>query len=138
MSNISACSDAQLHIPAETQHAFTLKDHDWGYDRFVHQQSLAALEGFVVNDTLIFEVHIRLNPSEREETGHMGLRGKGANRYMNSLLQTLFHLNHFRKVRPVHLSAISQLLGACGPSSRLHHACLTRFVSQHLVTSRLW
>ena len=35
----------------------------------------------------------------RKETGYVGLKNQGATCYMNSLLQTLYNINQFRKVR---------------------------------------
>ncbi|KAK9841636.1 hypothetical protein WJX74_009141 [Apatococcus lobatus] len=87
----------------ETQHAFTLKENDWGFNQYIPQRQLTPAEGFVVNDTLIVEVIIRLerfesfNYDSKKETGHVGLKNQGATCYMNSLLQTLYNLNHFRK-----------------------------------------
>jgi ubiquitin C-terminal hydrolase len=33
----------------------------------------------------------------KKETGHVGLKNQGATCYMNSLLQTFFHIPYFRK-----------------------------------------
>jgi len=95
---------AHVHLPADTSHAFTLKENDWGFNQYMPQRQLTASEGFVVNDTLVLEVLIRLdrfesfNYNSKKETGHVGLKNQGATCYMNSLLQTLYNLNHFRKV----------------------------------------
>ena len=48
------------------------------------------------------EITVRKDPSSpsydaRKETGHVGLKNQGATCYMNSLLQTLYHINALRK-----------------------------------------
>jgi hypothetical protein len=51
------------------------------------------------------QVNIKVQPDEkftydsRKETGCVGLKNQGATCYMNSLLQYLYHLPYFRKVR---------------------------------------
>ena len=35
----------------------------------------------------------------KARTGYVGLKNQGATCYLNSWLQTLFHINYFRKVR---------------------------------------
>jgi len=37
----------------------------------------------------------------KARTGYVGLKNQGATCYLNSWLQTLFHINYFRKVPPV-------------------------------------
>ena len=34
----------------------------------------------------------------KKETGYIGFKNQGATCYMNSLLQTLYHIPYFRKV----------------------------------------
>ena len=89
---------------ADTTHMFTMKENDWGFNQFMLRNQLMTQEGFCVNDTIVVEVMIRLDRFEsfyynsKKETGHVGLKNQGATCYMNSLLQTLYNLNHFRKV----------------------------------------
>lgn len=51
------------------------------------------------------QVHVQVSPpldkfgyDSKKETGFVGLKNQGATCYMNSLLQTLYNINLFRKV----------------------------------------
>ena len=44
----------------------------------------------------------------RKETGYVGLKNQGATCYMNSLLQYLYNIPYFRKVRGGHGSGFSR------------------------------
>ena len=64
--------------------------------------------GYLVNDTLIVEAEVLVRRivdywtyDSKKETGYVGLKNQGATCYMNSLLQTLYHVPYFRKVRTV-------------------------------------
>ena len=61
--------------------------------------------GYLVNDTLIVEAEVLVRRvvdywtyDSKKETGFVGLKNQGATCYMNSLLQTLYHIPYFRKV----------------------------------------
>lgn len=63
-------------------------------------------KGFLVNDTCIIEADVAVRKvtdfwtyDSKKETGYVGLKNQGATCYMNSLLQFLFHIPYFRKVR---------------------------------------
>ena len=60
-------------------------------------------KGFLVNDSVIIEaeVHVKMDYwayDSKKETGFVGLKNQGATCYMNSLLQTLYHIPYFRRV----------------------------------------
>jgi ubiquitin carboxyl-terminal hydrolase 7 len=70
--------------------------------------------GYLVNDTLIIEAEVLVrkivdywNYDSKKETGYVGLKNQGATCYMNSLLQTLYHIPYFRKVRTVILFCLN-------------------------------
>ena len=61
--------------------------------------------GYVVNDTCFVEAEVAVRRiidywtyDSKKETGYVGLKNQGATCYMNSLLQTLYHIPYFRKV----------------------------------------
>lgn len=64
-----------------------------------------AGKGYLVNDACIIEAHVAVrrivdywSHDSKKETGYVGLKNQGATCYMNSLLQTLYHIPYFRKV----------------------------------------
>lgn len=89
----------------ETHHIFTENANDWGFTAFCSVPEIEdPTRGFIVDDTLKIKVEITVtHPDEgpaynsRETTGYVGLRNQGATCYMNSLLQTLYSVNAFRK-----------------------------------------
>lgn len=61
--------------------------------------------GYLVNDTVVVEAEVAVRKvldywsyDSKKETGYVGLKNQGATCYMNSLLQTLYHIPYFRKV----------------------------------------
>lgn len=63
------------------------------------------------------EVEVRVpedfSYDSRKETGYVGLKNQGATCYMNSLLQTLYNINQFRKVG--HGGGQATASGLCRP-----------------------
>ncbi|EFJ18164.1 hypothetical protein SELMODRAFT_113245, partial [Selaginella moellendorffii] len=97
--------DPKLSIRKDTQHHFNAKESDWGFTSFMPLHDLYDPgRGYLVNDTLILEADVNVRKmidsfsyDSKKETGFVGLKNQGATCYMNSLLQTLYHLPFFRK-----------------------------------------
>ncbi|XP_004498059.1 ubiquitin C-terminal hydrolase 12-like isoform X2 [Cicer arietinum] len=92
-------------IRKETQHQFHARESDWGFTNFMPLSELYdASRGYVVNDRCILEADVNVRKDldywahdSKKETGCVGLKNQGATCYMNSLLQTLYHIPYFRK-----------------------------------------
>lgn len=95
---------------AETQHQFNARESDWGFTSFMHLSELYnPSRGYLVNDTCVVEADVEVrrivdywSHDSKKETGYVGLKNQGATCYMNSLLQTLYHIPYFRKVANIH------------------------------------
>ncbi|KAF2921553.1 ubiquitin C-terminal hydrolase 12 isoform X1 [Oryza sativa Japonica Group] len=99
----------QMHnkftIRKETQHQFSARESDWGFTSFMPLGDLYnPSRGYLVNDTCIVEAEVAVckvvdywSYDSKKETGYVGLKNQGATCYMNSLLQTLYHIPYFRK-----------------------------------------
>ncbi|CAL1374042.1 unnamed protein product [Linum trigynum] len=99
----------QIHqkgsVRKETQHQFNARESDWGFTSFMPLGELYDPgRGYLVNDTCIVEADVAVRKimdywshDSKKETGYVGLKNQGATCYMNSLLQTLYHIPYFRK-----------------------------------------
>ncbi|XP_052200114.1 ubiquitin C-terminal hydrolase 12-like isoform X1 [Diospyros lotus] len=95
----------KLTIRKETQHQFNARESDWGFTSFMPLSELYdPTRGFLVNDTCVVEADVAVRRvidywtyDSKKETGYVGLKNQGATCYMNSLLQTLYHIPYFRK-----------------------------------------
>ncbi|OAY39147.1 ubiquitin C-terminal hydrolase 12 isoform X2 [Manihot esculenta] len=99
----------QIHkkfsIRKDTQHQFNARESDWGFTSFMPLGDLYDPgRGYLVNDTCIVEADVAIrriidywSHDSKKETGYVGLKNQGATCYMNSLLQTLYHIPYFRK-----------------------------------------
>ncbi|GAU14501.1 hypothetical protein TSUD_250430 [Trifolium subterraneum] len=99
----------QIHnkytVRKDTQHQFNARESDWGFTSFMPLGELYdPSRGYLMNDTLIIEAEVLVRRiidywtyDSKKETGYVGLKNQGATCYMNSLLQTLYHIPYFRK-----------------------------------------
>lgn len=89
----------------DARHTFTAEANDWGFTSFAPLHTLLdPSNGYYVDDSVIIKVDVTVGiyddpfpMDSRKETGFVGLRNQGATCYMNSLLQTLYNINEFRK-----------------------------------------
>ncbi|XP_071910826.1 ubiquitin C-terminal hydrolase 12-like isoform X3 [Coffea arabica] len=99
----------QIHnkftIKKDTQHQFNQRESDWGFTSFMPLSELYdPSKGYLVNDSVVVEADVAVRKvidywtyDSKKETGYVGLKNQGATCYMNSLLQTLYHIPYFRK-----------------------------------------
>lgn len=95
-----------LCYDTDTQHQFNARESDWGFTSFMPLSDLYdPSRGYLVNDTVVVEAEVAVRKvldywsyDSKKETGYVGLKNQGATCYMNSLLQTLYHIPYFRKV----------------------------------------
>lgn len=114
---------------ADTQHQFNVRESDWGFTSFMPLQDLYdPARGFLVNDSLVVEADVNVRKvvdywayDSKKETGFVGLKNQGATCYMNSLLQTLYHLPYFRKVSLAPLPVSPPLLTSLSTDGRLSY-----------------
>jgi ubiquitin carboxyl-terminal hydrolase 7 len=99
-------------------HRFNKEEGDWGFTRFVELHKLFhPVDGnqrpLVENDEAMMTAYVRIvedetgvlwhtfaNYDSKKETGYVGLKNQGATCYLNSLIQSLYFTNAFRKVAP--------------------------------------
>ncbi|KAM1018532.1 hypothetical protein ACFX2C_040149 [Malus domestica] len=97
--------NSKYSIRKETQHQFNARESDWGFTSFMPLGELYdPSRGYIVNDRCIVEADVAVRKvidywshDSKKETGFVGLKNQGATCYMNSLLQTLYHIPYFRK-----------------------------------------
>ncbi|KAF3651250.1 Ubiquitin carboxyl-terminal hydrolase 12 [Capsicum annuum] len=90
---------------ADTQHQFNARESDWGFTSFMPLSELYdPSRGYLMDGTVVVEADVSVrrvtdywSHDSKKETGFVGLKNQGATCYMNSLLQTLYHIPYFKK-----------------------------------------
>jgi ubiquitin carboxyl-terminal hydrolase 7 len=109
-------SDPTLYRTHTATHRFNAKEGDWGFTRFVelrkafHTPWEDSNRHLVENDEAKLTAYVRVikDPTgvlwhnfegydSKKETGMVGLKNQGATCYLNSLLQSLYFTDAFRK-----------------------------------------
>lgn len=109
-------SDTSIYTYHSAHHRFNAKEGDWGFTRFVElrrafqQQWDNHERPLVENGEAKVTAYVRIfkDPTgvlwhnfegydSKKETGMVGLKNQGATCYLNSLLQSLYFTNAFRK-----------------------------------------
>ncbi|KAJ5832000.1 hypothetical protein N7474_000311 [Penicillium riverlandense] len=113
---LSNVNDPSIYVSHVATHRFTAEEGDWGFTRFYDLRSLfndawpgknvslvqddeAQVTAYVrvVKDPTGVLWHSFQNYDSKKETGMVGLKNQGATCYLNSLLQSLYFTNGFRK-----------------------------------------
>ena len=109
-------NEPSIYLPHSAQHRFNVEESDWGFTRFVDIRKMfqpswddkgrPLVEDEQVNVTAYLRVykdptgvlwHNFVNYNSKKETGMVGLKNQGATCYLNSLLQSLYFTNAFRR-----------------------------------------
>lgn len=109
-------NNPRLFSNKTAQHRFTKAEGDWGFTKFENLRAIFSQEWngsghtLVENESANMRVMLRIVKDEtgilwhtfrdydsKKETGYVGLKNQGATCYLNSLLQSLYFTNAFRK-----------------------------------------
>lgn len=126
-------NDPTIFTHHSAHHRFTKEESDWGFTKFLESRRMYAAwdnsdRPMIENDCANITVYVRHvedetgvlwhnfnNYDSKKETGFVGLKNQGATCYLNSLLQSLYLTNGFRKVclvprwQSVHVLTVDRL-----------------------------
>ncbi|KAJ1969868.1 ubiquitin-specific protease ubp15 [Dispira parvispora] len=112
---ISNPTDPTIYHHSHATHRFTPEETDWGFTRFIDFGTAGEITAgnkrpLVEDESCVISAHVQVvkDPTgvlwhnfnqydSKKETGHVGMYNQGATCYMNSLLQSLYFTNYFRK-----------------------------------------
>ncbi|KAI0223815.1 ubiquitin-specific protease ubp15, partial [Massospora cicadina] len=149
-------AEPEVHHFQQACHRFFKGETDWGFSRMLelkHLRSPSASRprAILEDNALVMGLYVRVirdptgvlwhnfaNYDSKKQTGYVGLLNQGATCYMNSLLQSLYFTNYFRKAvyqiptkDDTPTAALRWLCSAC------FFSCRTR-TSQSLTKSFGW
>ncbi|KAI9676402.1 MAG: hypothetical protein M1817_000559 [Caeruleum heppii] len=109
-------NDPSIQTFHAANHRFTADEGDWGFTRYAEIQKLFSSRWedsdrpMVENNAACMTAYVRIvkdptgvlwhnfvNYDSKKETGYVGLKNQGATCYLNSLIQSLYFTNAFRK-----------------------------------------
>lgn len=113
---VSNVRDPSMYCHHVAHHRFTKEESDWGFTRFLELRKMFQLpwentgKPLCENESAYITAYVRVVEDEtgvlwhnfnsydsKKETGFVGLKNQGATCYLNSLLQSLYFTNAFRK-----------------------------------------